>query len=446
MFAKVLLNDLSLVLPTAWPSNHDRMYRLFLGTIFLLFFIGCASSKKGILNLKTEPLDSAFFQNQFTGFFAVDAASRDTLYNLNGQKYFTPASNTKIFTLYTAMRFLPNRIPALKHLQKQDTLYIMGTGDPSLLHPHVKDTTVLRFLQNFKHVALNLNNLEDEKFGPGWAWGDYQYYYQPEVSPLPLYGNVVSIHGENPFIVRPDYFKDSVLPIRYSKRRELERNLFYYANGRRDTVEIPYRIDTTLTRILLEDALGKKIRITDRMPEGTKNILPGISADTLYRRMMHESDNLIAEQLLLLASSTLSDTLSGQRVRDSILAGNLKDLKSPPRWVDGSGLSRYNLFTPESIVHVLSKMYAEIDRKRLFSLFPAGGESGTLEDWYPGNPDPYLYAKTGSLSNNHCISGYLLTKSGKTVIFSFMNNHFRPPSSEVKKRMQRIFERIRDTY
>ncbi|MGI9552249.1 MAG: D-alanyl-D-alanine carboxypeptidase, partial [Aurantibacter sp.] len=77
---------------------------------------------------------------------------------------------------------------------------------------------------------------------------------------------------------------------------------------------------------------------------------------------------------------------------------------------------------------------------------PKGGVSGTLEDWYPGNPKPYIIAKTGSLGNNHCLSGYLITKSGKTLIFSFMNNHFRRPSSKIKRRMQLIFEEIRDGY
>ncbi len=92
-------------------------------------------------------------------------------------------------------------------------------------------------------------------------------------------------------------------------------------------------------------------------------------------------------------------------------------------------------------------MFREIPRERLYLFFPAGGESGTIEDWYPGNPEPYIYAKTGSLSNNHCLSGYLLTKSGKTLIFSsFMNNHFMESSSEIKNRMQSIFEEIRDTY
>ena len=98
------------------------------------------------------------------------------------------------------------------------------------------------------------------------------------------------------------------------------------------------------------------------------------------------------------------------------------------------------------MVDVLHRMYNEISRERLFLLFPTGGISGTIEDWYPGRPDPYIYAKTGSLGNNHCLSGYLLTKSGKTLVFSFMNNHFVESSSEIKKRMQSIFENIRDNY
>ena len=142
----------------------------------------------------------------------------------------------------------------------------------------------------------------------------------------------------------------------------------------------------------------------------------------------------------------LSDTLNSAKTRTFVLENYLKDLRQKPRWVDGSGLSRYNLFTPESMVHVLHKMYQEIPKERLLLFFPAGGQSGTLEEWYPGDANPYIFAKTGSLGNNHNLSGYLLTKSGRTLIFSFMNNHFMDNPSEIKERMQRIFEGIRDTY
>src|SRR5690606_20941483 len=140
----------------------------------------------------------------------------------------------------------------------------------------------------------------------------------------------------------------------------------------------------------------------------------------------------IAEQLLILASSTLSDTLDGSRAQKYMLEHDLADLTQPPRWVDGSGLSRYNLFTPESMVQVLNKMYLEFPKERLFKLFPTGGVSWTLENWYPVNSKPYIYTNSGSLSINYNLSGYLITKSGNSLIFSFANNHYLEPTAELK--------------
>ena len=161
---------------------------------------------------------------------------------------------------------------------------------------------------------------------------------------------------------------------------------------------------------------------------------------------MVESENFLAEQLLIMGAAMLADTLHSSRARDCVMETYLSDLKHPPRWVDGSGLSRYNLFTPESMVHVLNKLYLDIPKDRLFAFFPSGGENGTLEDWFAGNPHPYIYAKTGTLGNTYCLSGYILTKSGKTLIFSFMNNHFNSASSVIKERMHTILEQLRESY
>lgn len=390
-------------------------------------------------------LNSSFYESQFTGLVVLDVANRDTLLNINGKKYFTPASNTKIFTLFTALQHLPDSLPALKYIEKNDTLYIEGTGDPTFLHSSFEHNKTLDFLKRYDHISLHLNNFQEEKFGPGWAWEDYQYSFQPEKGPFPLYGNVTTVYNVDTMSVTPLYFKDAIVPISFNRNRELEQNRFYFSPSRKDTIEIPFRTDSALTRTLLETVLQRKVTIAQKMPSEEKRILYSVPSDSVYKRMMYESDNFLAEQLLLLVSSTLSDTLSSSMVREYILENALADLKQPPRWVDGSGLSRYNLFTPESMVHVLSKMYKDIPKERLFDFFPAGGQ-GTLKDWYPGDPEPYFFAKTGSVGNNHNISGYLITKSGKTLIFSFMNNHFRHPSSEVKKQMEQIFEEIRNTY
>ncbi|TMM56809.1 D-alanyl-D-alanine carboxypeptidase [Maribacter algarum] len=414
--------------------------------LLISLFVGCSGAKRSIQKSTQKVFKSAFYDNQFTGFLVVNQQNRDTLLNFNGEKYFTPASNTKIFTLFTVLKLLPDSIPALKYIERKDTLYVEGTGDPTLLHSYFEHNNTLDFLKGYDNISVHLNNFQDEKFGPGWAWEDYQYYFQPEKGPLPLYGNVTTLWSLSPLQVTPSYFQDSVVQMNFSRNRELQKNTFYYGPSRKDTLEVPFKTDSALTKKLLGRVLGKDVKIAMKMPEGEKRIKYSVPVDSVYKRMMIESDNFLAEQLLLLCSSTLSDTLSSSRVREYMLEKELADLKQQPRWVDGSGLSRYNLFTPESMVHVLSKMYRDIPRNRLLSFFPAGGVAGTLEDWYPGDPEPYLFAKTGSVGNNHNISGYLITKSGETLIFSFMNNHFMRPSSEIKIQMQRIFEEIRDNY
>ncbi len=408
--------------------------------------VGCSSAKRSTYTKIKGVFESRSYDNQFTGFLVIDPETKDTLYNINGAKYFTPASTTKIFTLFASLKLLPDSIPTLKYIVQSDTLYGQGTGDPSQLHSYLKDSTLINFLKQYENIALHLDNFEDEKFGPGWAWDDYHWYYSAERSALPLYGNVLTVKNGETIEVQPQYFKDSIVHIDYKVNRKTQKNTFYFNPTKKDTIEIPLVMSTRLTKGLLEKELQKDIHLISKMPETPFDILYGIPSDSIYTRMMEVSDNFLAEQLLILASSTLSDTLNSYKARQYVLENYLSELRQLPRWVDGSGLSRYNLFTPESMVYVLHKMYQEVPKERLFQFFPTGGVSGTLEDWYPGNPDPYIYAKTGSLGNNHNLSGYLLTKSGKTLIFSFMNNHFMESSSEIKKRMQLILEEVRDTY
>ncbi len=408
--------------------------------------VGCSSAKRSTYTKIKGVFESGAFDNQFTGFILIDPETKDTLYTINSAKYFTPASTTKIFTLFAALKLLPDSIPSLKYSVQNDTIYVQGTGDPSQMHSYLKDSTLVDFLKQYENIALHLDNFEDEKFGPGWAWDDYHWYYSAERSALPLYGNVLTVKNGEPIDVQPQYFKDSIVHIDHKVNREMQKNTFYFNPTKKDTIEIPLVMSTKLTKRLLEKELQKDIHLISKMPETPLDIVYGIPSDSIYIRMMEVSDNFLAEQLLILAPSTLSDTLNSNKARKYVLENHLSELRQPPRWVDGSGLSRYNLFTPESMVYVLHKLYQETPKERLFQFFPTGGVSGTLEDWYPDNPYPYIYAKTGSLGNNHNLSGYLLTKSGKMLIFSFMNNHFMESSSEIKKRMQLIFEGIRDTY
>ena len=165
--------------------------------------------------------------------------------------------------------------------------------------------------------------------------------------------------------------------------------------------------------------------------------------------MLQPSDNFIAEQLLLVAASEMGEPLNSRNVIAHMKETHLKNMPDEPQWVDGSGLSRYNMFTPRSLIWLLQQINNEFWADQdLFAMLPAGGESGTIRNWY-GAPDegvPYVFAKTGTLSNNHCLSGYVITESGRKLLFSFMNNHYVTSSSVVKAEMEMVLRHIRATY
>jgi D-alanyl-D-alanine carboxypeptidase/D-alanyl-D-alanine-endopeptidase (penicillin-binding protein 4) len=412
----------------------------------VLLFAGCSSQRK-VEKFLNNQLQFVSEGEQFTGVFMVDISREDTLFALNKNRYFTPASNIKVFTLYAALKELPDRVPALKYMIRSDTLHVLGTGDPSALHPTLGDSTALEFLMEFEHIVYYPGTLAEPAWGTGWAWDDFDRYYMADRSSLPIYGNVLQlIRTPDSLRVTPGLFKDSIAFTKTAFRRKFDSNQFYYRTSFPDTVEIPLKLTPAISLHLWKEAVGRELLTGNSFPEGTWSVLSGMPADSLYREMMTVSDNFLAEQLMLMVSASLGDSLSFAKARDHVMNTHLSHMPSPPRWVDGSGLSRYNLMTPESMVYLLVRLYKEIPEERLFSLLAKGGKKGTLEDWYTGPDGPYLFGKTGSLSNNHNLCGYLRTRSGKTVAFSFMNNHYRKPTNLVKSRMQRLLNWVRDNY
>ena len=95
---------------------------------------------------------------------------------------------------------------------------------------------------------------------------------------------------------------------------------------------------------------------------------------------------------------------------DSMMQGVVKEIADDIEWVDGSGLSRYNQATPTALVWTLKQIYSFGGWNYIKSIFPAGGVAGSLKDAYKGkNGIPYIYAKSGTLKQVSCISGFLQT-------------------------------------
>ncbi|MEP0713745.1 MAG: D-alanyl-D-alanine carboxypeptidase, partial [Algoriphagus sp.] len=111
---------------------------------FLLVFSSCTVQKINKSLTKSEVFDQGHL-----GFMLLDPDKDKILVDINTDKYFIPASNTKLFTFYTSYTLLGDSlINGLNYIEKGDSLIFWGTGDPSLLHPDLKNTVALDFLKN----------------------------------------------------------------------------------------------------------------------------------------------------------------------------------------------------------------------------------------------------------------------------------------------------------
>lgn len=445
--------------------HHKRISSMALSTILkylVIFFVytlvtGCVGSRLKIESQSLERFleNSEVFDNSFTGLCLYDPDKGEYIYEYNDNKFFTPASNTKIFTLYAGKKIFSDSIPGILFEGRNDTIFFTGTGDPTFLDEDFPQQPVHDFLKNTKSTLVySERDFHNDRFGPGWAWDDYLYYFSPEKCSMPIYANVVHFSrksGEPNLTINPGRFIRSTLQLRdtvFSISREETANMYTVRHDQwPDTVDqkIPFIYSTPLFLRLLRDTLEKRIYPTIENAPKMGNILYSQHIDSVMKKMMIVSDNFIAEQMLIMGSGHLFDTLDADLCIEYTIDHLIPELKNQIDWVDGSGLSRYNKFTPKAINVLLQKIYNEYPEEMIIELFPNGGLSGTLKNSFKAQT-PYIVAKTGSMSNVYNLSGYLITKKGEWLIFSFMNNNFEVPTTLVKREMEKILRNIYEKY
>lgn len=416
----------------------------------LLLSTACLFSACSVYKITKTLTRSADSLHHHTGFVLYDPIKKKNLVSINGDKYFTPASNTKIFTLYAGLKLLGDSVPALRWTSRTDSVIFWGTGDPSLLYNEVYQTNrALNFLRSRpEKLFLSTSNFREEIYGPGWSWDDYQNYYQPERSAFPVYGNIVEVTRNR---MAPDYFMNHAVGKLKTPEREWRARLsnHFYVDIEKAPAkfkaQIPFITSDSLTIKLLSDTLKRDVlQVYSSIPSNSKTLY-SIPVDSLYKPLMQQSDNFIAEQILLMCAQKISDTLKTDIAIQKIKKDFLDDMPDAFEWVDGSGLSRYNQFTPRTIVKLWEKIYPLVPRERLFSILVANGKAGTLRSLLPNQPT-FIYGKTGSLSNNYCLSGYLITKKNRLLIFSSMNTGFVSPTSAIRKNLSKTLQYIYEHY
>jgi D-alanyl-D-alanine carboxypeptidase/D-alanyl-D-alanine-endopeptidase (penicillin-binding protein 4) len=440
------------MIPEKLNLNRNIMNGLLCLIILLLISSNANAQKLTKRKVAKVFAASEILQNHYTGFSLYDLKTMKPVYELDANKPAIPASNTKLFTLYTALNMLGDSIPGLRYVSKGDSLIFWGTGDPSFLHPDLKSTRVYDFLKNSgKKLFYSHSNAGTEFNGSS--------IYQIAMVSLPVGENraVAYANKYGNLEIKPAFLKQNLKqdtsyhPRTFSVQRDDKTNMFIYpkmtmpSNYRQTLYLVP---GAELTASTLSDTLKLPVSIIlMNLPQNAKTIY-SIPSDSLYRRMMLPSDNYLAEQILYLCSSLLPGKLSVDSAISYSSKNFLNDLPDKFQWRDGSGLSRNNLFSPRSIIKILTKLKDKlVTEERLHNLLPAGGVSGTLRNAYQtDNGQPFVWAKTGTLQNVHLQGGFFVTRKGKKYMYSFMNNNFLIPMADIRNEMGRIITHFHDNY
>lgn len=419
-----------------------------LSIVFITMLSACSIQKAQKKLLHTDALKGAH-----VGIAVYNDTKQAWVDQYQSDHYFTPASNTKILATYVGLKYLGDSLPGFSIAENTDTLFINPLGDPSFLHPDFGFQPLVALIKNTrKQVVITPTNTKDQfgHLGDGWAWNDYAEDYQPERSRMPIYGNVVHFYqGNGKLSIKPFTFFKDITDISTVYQKNWTRKLIgnqFYTNEQKNTspyFQVPFDLyfEPNLPVYLLQDTLKIKIVAGTDISFVQQKIIKTVPTDSLLKIMMRRSDNFFAEQIVLMGSQQLLGKMDDAAFIDTVLKTDFSNLPQKMRWVDGSGLSRYNLNTPENYVALLKKMQDEFGQKRVTNIFETGGE-GTLSAYYKNFPGE-IHAKTGSLGGQIALSGFIYTLKNQKLYFSILvSNHMSTTSAGVRKAVEAYLKSV----
>ncbi len=392
-----------------------RIYSIFLICSIVLF------SSCGILVKKpVEPQPPSTFANPLEKLQAdIDAILQDVLfttasisikvvavetgeviYAKNAHKLHHPASTTKLFTAATALAKLGSDYQFETTLYTDEStetqaignIYFKGSADPVLQSNDIVklcDTLVQTGIKSIHgDIVVDETYFDTVREGPGWMWDD-----------KPLRISALSIRN-----VEPD------------------------AKTGSRAIACGHLLKTILMQKGIN--IGGQVT-TGKVPSDARSIAKHLSpplAD-IIKLMNKPSDNWIAEMLFkAIGAEVKGEPGTWKKGRETVTEFLGEIMEEPPvhRFVDGSGLSRYNLLNAELLTKLLIYMYHNFElMPEYMASLPIAGVDGTLKNRMQGmSTEKVLRAKTGTLSGVSALSGYTKTADGEVFAFGILISHY----------------------
>lgn len=421
----------------------------------------------------------------------VDLESGETLYDRGGDRLQVPASNLKIYTAACALdTFGPDHrfqtIIRADGLIENGVLHgdlrLIGGGDSMLaskdlqrLAKQVVDELGIRRI--IGHVAVDNKRYAPRLKGPGWMWDDEPAYYNMSVTPLMVDFNVLTVK------LAPDadgfVYAKLEPPSNYPELTSVGAELAVgnmLATRQPFTEPIQYRgdrkfVELTDLQMTMHDpgpwvaGMFSQMLVTEgvtfspssrpcaeRLPGKTtarEIVHHGPTLAETLKHFNHVSENAVGEVLLheiaLARGAERPDWPDGAKIISDWLVERAKLEPGSFRYVDGSGLSRYNLISADSSVRLLQYLRQSDDFVSFFASLPTS-EVKLSDSEQAGASDPSsaprVSAKGGSMSSVSSMSGYLRTLDGRLLAFSLLANGFIGTNEPVFDLRQQVWREL----
>ncbi len=405
------------------------------------------------------------------GIIVVDADTKRVLYSHNSKLGLIPASNMKLLTTASAIKYLGSdyKFETKVYLQGEN-LVIIGSGDPLLgdketdkkYHRNtgwVLDKIVAalrnRQINRVKNIYVDSCIFDDQRVHPSWPISQLNRYYASQVCGLNYNGNYIEVaaHVKNGRVVAhliPE--TNYVKLINKAKVNKKKRNTLWcarpnnsntitlYGKCYRSSIPIKVTIDrpasyfgVLLAEKLISNGISVEGSVIEQYMADKLNSVPIVtisdSISDVMQRCNRDSFGLAAESLAKTLSAHFTQNhINGQWAHaNTIRSKYLEELgvdKSEYVLDDGSGLSSKNKLSVNAIARILQDVYDSNYRELFISTLAIGGVKGSApvrsyfkEKAYRGK----IFAKSGTINGVKALSGFVRTDSGNYV-FSIIAN------------------------
>ncbi len=431
-------------------------------------------------------------QRHHWGYYVQPLAANIPVASYQGSSLFIPASSNKLLTTAAVLNHLGSQYRLRTSIYQdpnsnpqQPSLTIVGRGDPTITNTELQDLAAQlqqKGIRQISKLTANGGYFRGSPMNPDWEWGDLYTDYGVPTTSLILQQNAVDLVVTPQQIGQPPSYRWRTplagVPWQIDNRAvtgavRTENSIEVQAQQGKPTLLLTGNLPaggggTTLNLAMLspnatwlsqlqfnlaqKQINASQLQVIESEPTLGQEIaaIESPTLGELVKQTNRTSNNLFAE--VLLRTLGRSNTEPGNSTADlglrmvKVKLTGLGVNANGYRQADGSGLSRKNLLSPQTLVQTLIGMSKTPEAAIYRDSLPVGGVSGTLASRFKKYPNQ-IQAKTGTLTGTVALAGYANPTQYQQLAFGILVNNHDRPASEIRSavdEMATAFLRLRN--